>query len=94
MALALVLSIGVAGSYAADLVADAVAGAGFLVGGVLAARQSNGVLCLAATLGIVAIFAIRDPRRFLRPLALPFTLGAIAGVALAFAAAIAAHQGM
>ena len=54
--------------------------AGFSLALVVGARQSNGILCMLVTLGVVLIYSLRNPKRYLRTLTTPFITGLLLGL--------------
>lgn len=53
---------------------------GFSLGLVVGARQSNGILCIFVTLGVILIYSLRNPKKYLRTLTIPFITGLLLGL--------------
>lgn len=53
---------------------------GFSLALVIAARQSNGTLCILVTLGVILIYSLRNPKKYLRTLTTPFITGILLGL--------------
>ncbi|URD49431.1 hypothetical protein [Chroococcidiopsis sp. CCNUC1] len=53
---------------------------GFSLALVIAARQSNGTLCILVTLGVILIYSLRNPKKYLRTLTTPFITGLLLGL--------------
>ncbi|MFN6562573.1 MAG: hypothetical protein RMY28_022645 [Nostoc sp. ChiSLP01] len=56
--------------------------AGFFLALVMAARQSNGTICIVVTLAILLVYTLRDLKKYLLSLLAPFLLGIFLGLGL------------
>ncbi|WP_375499572.1 hypothetical protein [uncultured Nostoc sp.] len=56
--------------------------AGFFLALVMAARQSNGTICIVVTLGVILVYSLRNLERYFVSLLIPFLTGILLGLGL------------